>query len=311
MRVRDEALHFLLGAAVAELEVVQHGVVLFREALVRVLEVLHRRAEGVRVVAHVDHGRIGVLGRLDRVAAQRGDERGREAGHLLHVPVGAHAGRLVGCVGVLQHRVLRLLELLPLAGALLDALPGHGGVVLERLAHVSEYLLDAADDLLVGRVGVHAHAGHRRDTGSHCRYSGRDKRCGRGGRLAELSLDAAGDAVDLAGCLVVDADLDQEIEKVHLQHLQSQFDDYVRRDLVAAPGVRRLCRAPHELQVGLGDVARLHGEADGLRQVDPVRVLLGLPAPARGQVPSKRASTPWSGVLAQVEPEQLRIVGGY
>lgn len=70
MRVLDEALHLLLGAAIAQLEVIQHRVILFRKALVRVLEVLHRRAEGVGVVAHVDHCRVGILRGLYRVAAQ-------------------------------------------------------------------------------------------------------------------------------------------------------------------------------------------------------------------------------------------------
>ena len=39
-------------------------------------------------------------------------------------------------------------------GALLDSLAGHGGVILEGLTHVAEYLLDAADVLLVCGVCV-------------------------------------------------------------------------------------------------------------------------------------------------------------
>ena len=94
----DEPGHFLLGTAVAELEVVQHGVVVFREALVGILDRLHAGAHFVGVVRHLYDGLVGIAGRGLRVAAEPLQQRGRKARHLFHVVVGRHARRAVSFV---------------------------------------------------------------------------------------------------------------------------------------------------------------------------------------------------------------------
>ena len=119
LRVRQQSLHLFLGAAVAQLQVVQHGVVLLGEALVGVLDGLHICAELVGVVRHVDHGHVRDRGRLCRVTAQAADQRGGEAGHLLHVGVGGEARRAEGRISVCLY---------------------HPGVVLEQGLHAADAL---------------------------------------------------------------------------------------------------------------------------------------------------------------------------
>ena len=70
VRVVNETLHLLLGSAVAELEVVEHRVILFGKAVEGVGDVLGRRAEGVDVVAHSTHGDVGHIGGFLSVPAQ-------------------------------------------------------------------------------------------------------------------------------------------------------------------------------------------------------------------------------------------------
>nr|DAZ47801.1 MAG TPA: hypothetical protein [Caudoviricetes sp.] len=76
LRIRQQPLHFLFGAAVAQLQVVQHGVILFCEPLVGVLNGRHVRAHFVGVVGHVHDCHVGFVRRFHRVAAQ-GLEQGR------------------------------------------------------------------------------------------------------------------------------------------------------------------------------------------------------------------------------------------
>ena len=96
--VLQEALHLGLGATVAELQVVQHRVVLFREALVRVLDHVHGRAHFVRVVGHVGDGHVRHFCSFLGVAAEGLEQGRREGRHGAHVVIGGHTRRLVGSV---------------------------------------------------------------------------------------------------------------------------------------------------------------------------------------------------------------------
>lgn len=67
----------------------------------------------------VDHGHVRDRGRLCRVTAQAADQRGGEAGHLLHVGVGGEARRAEGRISVCLY---------------------HPGVVLEQGLHAADAL---------------------------------------------------------------------------------------------------------------------------------------------------------------------------
>ena len=125
LRVGKEPRHLLLGAAVAEFQVVQHRVVLLGKALVGVLDGRHVAAHLVGVVRHIGDCHVGVFHGLFRIAAQGGDQACGEAGDSLHIVVRRHPRRLVGVRRVLLHCLRGILE---------------QGV-------------DAADQLLVVRVG--------------------------------------------------------------------------------------------------------------------------------------------------------------
>ncbi|MPM71300.1 hypothetical protein SDC9_118264 [bioreactor metagenome] len=111
--VRKEPLHLGFCAAVAELEVVEHRVILLGKALIGVLNRRNACAHFVGVVRHVGNRRIRRLGRLGGVAAEGLDEAGRKARDRLHVLIGGHSGGLksVGGIaldsraGILEQRV--------------------------------------------------------------------------------------------------------------------------------------------------------------------------------------------------------------
>ena len=98
--VLQQALHLSLRAAVAQLEVVEHGIVLLRKALIGVLDVLHRGTHLVCVVRHIHHRHVGQLRRRVGVLTDAGKQAGREAGCGLHVVVGRKSGGLVGLCGI-------------------------------------------------------------------------------------------------------------------------------------------------------------------------------------------------------------------
>ena len=77
--------HFFLGAAVAQLQVVQHGVVLFRKTLIRNLDGAHIRAHLVCVIRHILDGRIGKVSRSRRVSLQALKQACGEPGDRFHV----------------------------------------------------------------------------------------------------------------------------------------------------------------------------------------------------------------------------------
>ena len=108
--VLQQALHFGLRAAVAQLEVVQHGVVLLGKALVGVLDILHICAHLVGIVGHIHHSHVGQLGCSVGVVAHAGQQAGRKTGGLLHVSVGGKTNGFIGLCGVRFHLVGTVFE---------------------------------------------------------------------------------------------------------------------------------------------------------------------------------------------------------
>ena len=110
LSIGQQSLHLGLRAAVAQLQVVQHGVVLFCEALVRVLDHIHGRAHLVRIVGHVDDGHIRHFGGFLSVSTEGLEQGRREARDRAHVVVGGHSRRLVGAISCGDDSVSRVAE---------------------------------------------------------------------------------------------------------------------------------------------------------------------------------------------------------
>ena len=162
--VLQQALHLGLRAAVAQLEVVQHGVILLGKPLIGVLDVLHGGAHLVGVVGHIHHGHVGQLGSCVGVLANAGQQTGRKTGGLLHVVVGRKANGLVGLGGILLDRVGTVLEQrFHAAKALLQG-TAHVDGIRDDLADAGrrdhflqgadEFLTDALPGLLAKAVGL-------------------------------------------------------------------------------------------------------------------------------------------------------------
>ena len=150
--ILQQALHFVLRSAIAQFQVVQHGVVLFCEALIGVLDVLHVGAHLVCVVRHIGHRHIGHVCRLVGVIAQTAQQTGRKAGGQLHIVIGRHPRRLVGAFCICNDLICVLLEQrLDAAYALLQIRSGHDGI-LDDLSDSGgrRDLLDRAEQLLPG-----------------------------------------------------------------------------------------------------------------------------------------------------------------
>ena len=125
LRIGKQSLHFLLCAAVAQLEVVEHRVVLLGKTLVGILNGGHIRAHLIGVIGHIRDCHIRILCGLLGIAAERLDEACGEARNRLHVLVGGKSCRFV-CVG---------------------------GVPLDLLRGVLEQGVNATDQLLVVSIG--------------------------------------------------------------------------------------------------------------------------------------------------------------
>ena len=108
--VSEEAFHLCLGAAVAELQVVQHRVVLLGKSLISCLKRGHIRAHFVGVIGHVCNGHICILDGLFRVAAKGSDQTRRKARDRLHVFVCRKTGSLIGICSISLHCLRRILE---------------------------------------------------------------------------------------------------------------------------------------------------------------------------------------------------------
>ena len=145
----QQTLHFSLRTTIAQLEVVQHDIVLLGKALIGILDILHIRAHLVGVVGHIHHGHVGKLGGGIGIFAHAGKQAGRKAGGLLHVVVGGEAHGLVRLCGILLDGIGTVLEQrLDAADALLQG-TAHIKRVLDDLTDASggKHFFDSADQL--------------------------------------------------------------------------------------------------------------------------------------------------------------------
>ena len=133
--ILQQTLHLGLRAAIAQLEVVQHGVILLGKPLIGVLDVLHGGAHLVGVVGHVHHSHVGQIGSRLGVLAHAGQQAGGKAGGLLHVVVGRQAHGLVGLGSVGLNGV----------GAVLEQRFHTAQALLQRAAQVDGFRDDLAD----------------------------------------------------------------------------------------------------------------------------------------------------------------------
>nr|UWF92368.1 MAG: hypothetical protein [Bacteriophage sp.] len=125
LRIGEQSLHFLLCAAVAQLEVIEHRIVLLGETLVGILNGGHIRAHFIGVIGHIRNCHIRILCGLFGIAAEGLDQACGEPCDRLHVLVGGKTGRFV-CVG---------------------------GIPLNLLRGVFEQSVNTADQLLIVRIG--------------------------------------------------------------------------------------------------------------------------------------------------------------
>ena len=125
LRIGKQSLHFLLRAAVAQLEVVEHRVVLLGKALVGILNGGHIRAHLIGVIGHIRNRHIRILCGFFCIAAERLDQACGKARDRFHVLIGRESCRFV-CVG---------------------------GIPLDLLRGVLEQGIHTADQLLVVRIG--------------------------------------------------------------------------------------------------------------------------------------------------------------
>ena len=151
LRIGKKSLHFLLCAAVAQLEVVEHRVVLLGKALVGILNGGHIRAHLIGIIGHIRDCHIRILCGFLGIAAEGLNQACGEARDRLHVLVGGKTGCFV-CVG----------------GVPLDLLRG----VLEQSVNTTDQLLvvciggdDFFAELYGGGTCGDSHSTHRRTHG--------------------------------------------------------------------------------------------------------------------------------------------------
>ena len=197
--IGQQPLHLCLRAAVAELEVVQHGIVLLGKALIGVLDGGHVSAHLVGVVGHVHHGHVGQLRSGVGILAHAGQQTGGKAGGLLHVFVGGQTHRPVRLCSVGLDRISALFEQgLHAADALLQC--------AAKVQGIRDHLADArsSDHLF---QGAHQLCAQQR-TGA---FTGRG--CLAAHDMADAALNALGRGHDL------DISLCQLNAVCHLVHL--------------------------------------------------------------------------------------------
>ena len=97
-RIGKQSFHFLFCAAVAQLEVVEHRVVLLGKALVGILNGGHIRTHLIGVVGHIRDCHVRIFRGLLGITAERLDQACGEACNRFHVLVGGKSCRFV-CVG--------------------------------------------------------------------------------------------------------------------------------------------------------------------------------------------------------------------
>ena len=85
LRIRQQSLHFLLRAAIAELEVIEHGIVLLGKALICVLDGFHCSTHLIGVIRHIRNGKVCRRSRLFRIPIQTLQQACRKARNGFHI----------------------------------------------------------------------------------------------------------------------------------------------------------------------------------------------------------------------------------
>ena len=106
LRIGKQSFHFLLCAAIAQLEVVEHCVVLLGKALVGILNGGHIRAHLIGVIGHIRNCHVRILCGFLGIAAEGLDQACGKARDRFHVLVGGESRRFV-CVGGIPLNLLR------------------------------------------------------------------------------------------------------------------------------------------------------------------------------------------------------------
>ena len=69
-RIGQQALHLLFCAAISQLEIIKHGIILLGKALICVLNGLHIRAHLVGIIRHIEDRLISQTSGLLGIAAE-------------------------------------------------------------------------------------------------------------------------------------------------------------------------------------------------------------------------------------------------
>ena len=148
----DKASHFTSRAAVAKLQVIEHGIVLLCKTLISSLYQADIRTHLVCVVRHVNNCRISIFDRFCRISAERGNERSGKTRCRFHVFVCRHSGCFVSVVCVFQRFVLRRSQFFILGASSCNCLPLLLCKLLKSQTAVAEERFNAADKLFIAGI---------------------------------------------------------------------------------------------------------------------------------------------------------------
>ena len=146
-RIRKQALHFLLRAAIAELEVIEHGIVLLGKALICVLYGFHCSTHLIGVIRHIRNGKVCRRSRLFRIPIQTLQQACRKARNGFHIFICGQTRSFI--------RIIR--------------------ISLNRVCAVLEQRFHAADQLFIVRIGIDARSPQSRNP-CRCRADCRSTR---------------------------------------------------------------------------------------------------------------------------------------
>ena len=102
--ISKQTFHFFLGAAVTELKVIEHSIVLLCKALIRILYGFNVRTHFIGIVGHIRNSHIRIFGGFLSITAEGRNEACGEAGDGFHVLVCGHTCRLICVCGILLNR---------------------------------------------------------------------------------------------------------------------------------------------------------------------------------------------------------------
>ena len=149
LRISKQPLHLRFRTAIAELQVIEHRVVLLCESLIGVLDALHAGAHLVRIVCHVRDCTVCDLRSLRSIAVQRCDQRRRKARDRIHVLILRHSGSSERFSRILHHGILCGDQVIILALDRIDCLADALRILFKAHVLRAEQCRNAAGELLV------------------------------------------------------------------------------------------------------------------------------------------------------------------